>query len=117
MTIKQEMEDDKLDKDNIDNEEKVNPYQNIIIDEFDRDNIITSQMEQWSILSNLVNYVQYDRKTTNFYNLDVKVIDKKNHKKIYNILKVENSQVLKIDFGETLDTFKGEYLGMYDGVK
>ena len=35
-TIKQEIEDDRLDKDKIDNEEKVSPYQNIIINEFDR---------------------------------------------------------------------------------
>ena len=45
-TIKQEIEDDRLEKDNIDNEEEVNPYQNIIINEFDKENIITSQMEQ-----------------------------------------------------------------------
>ena len=43
--IKQEIEDGRLDKDNIDNEEEVNPYQNIIINEFDRENI-ASQMEQ-----------------------------------------------------------------------
>ena len=41
-TIKQEIEDEKLYKVNIDNEQKVNPYQNIIINEFDVENIITS---------------------------------------------------------------------------
>ena len=62
-TIKQEIEDDRLNKDNIDNEEEVIPYHNIIINEFDRENLITLQMEQWSILSNIVNYVQYNRKS------------------------------------------------------
>ena len=38
-------------------------------------------MEQWSILSNIVNYVQYDRAPKDFYNLDVKAIDQKNHRK------------------------------------
>ena len=64
--IKQEIEDDRLNKDNMDNEEEVNPYQNVIINEFDRENIITSQMEQWSILGNVVNYVQYDRSPRDF---------------------------------------------------
>ena len=81
-TIKQEIEDDRLDQDNTDNEEEVNPYQNIIVNEFDRENIITSQMEQKSILSNIVNYVQYDRNARDFYDLNVKVIDQKCHRKI-----------------------------------
>ena len=37
-------------------------------------------MEQWSILSNVVNYVQYDRNLKYFYDLVVKTIDQKNHR-------------------------------------
>ena len=48
-TIKQEIEDDRLDKDN--NNEEETPYWNIITNEFYRESIIASQMEQWSILS------------------------------------------------------------------
>ena len=59
-TIKQEIEEDKLSKSNIDEEEEVNPYNNIVINNIDRENVITSQMEQWWIPSN-VNYVQYNR--------------------------------------------------------
>ena len=44
-TIKEEIEEDTLYKDN-DNEKEDNPYQNIIINEFDRYNITTSQIEQ-----------------------------------------------------------------------
>ena len=73
-------------------------------------------MEQWSILSNIVNFVHYDRNPRDFYNLDVKVIDQKNHRKIYDRVKEEDRQVIEIDFGDTLDKLKGEYLDMYDGV-
>ena len=38
-------------------------------------------MEQWLILSNIVNYIQYERNPKNFYDLDVKAIDQKNHRK------------------------------------
>ena len=71
------MEEDRLDKDNNGSKEKVNPYQSIILDECDRDRIIASQIEQWSILSNIVDYVQYDRNPRHFY----KVIDQKYHMK------------------------------------
>ena len=68
---------DRLNKDNIDNKEEVNPYWNIIINEFDGENIIASQIEEWPIFHYVVNYVQYDRNPRDFYNLDVKVLDQK----------------------------------------
>ena len=43
--------------------------------------MITSQMEQWSILSNAVNYVKFDRNPKKFSDLDVKAIYQKNHGK------------------------------------
>ena len=74
-------------------------------------------MEQWSILSNVVNYVQYDRNAKDFYDLDIKVIDQKNHRKIYDRLKEEDRQVLELDFGNNPDKLREEYLYMYEGVK
>ena len=40
-------------------------------------------MEQWSILSNVVNYVEYNWHPTNFDHLDIKTVDQKSHRKIY----------------------------------
>ena len=54
-------------------------------------------MEQWSTLSKVVNYVQYDRKPKDVYNLDIKAINQKDHRKIYCGLKEEDRQVLKLD--------------------
>ena len=71
-TIKQEIED-KLTKDNTDDE--VNPYQKIVINNVYKDNINTSQMEQWSILSNIVNYIENGRNPKNFHELNVKALD------------------------------------------
>ena len=72
-------------------------------------------MEQWSIFINIVNYVQYDRHPKNFYDLSIKTVDSKSHKKIYN--KVEKRQILKLDFGNTPEKLKGEYLDMYKGIQ
>ena len=37
-------------------------------------------MEQWSILSNVVNYMQCNRHPKNFHNLDIKAVNQRNHK-------------------------------------
>ena len=60
-------------------------------------------MEQWLILSNVVDYVQYDRNHKNFCNLDIKALDQINHRKIYDRLQEEEGQVLELDFGNNQD--------------
>ena len=49
-------------------------------------------MEQWSILSNVVNYVQHNQHPKDFYNLDIRAADQNRHKKVYN--KEEERQIL-----------------------
>ena len=60
--------------------------------------MITSQMEQSSILSNVVSYVQYERKPRYFYNLDINAIDQKYHRKIHDRLKKEDKTGYGIKF-------------------
>ena len=83
-TIKQGIVEDKLSKDNIDDDE-INPYHKIIVNSIDKENIIPSQMEQWSIFSNVVNYVQYDRHPKFFLWFRCEVNRSENHKNIYMI--------------------------------
>ena len=60
-------------------------------------------MEQWLIFSNVVYNVQYNRNPGDFYHLDIKAIDQKNCRKIYDRLKEEDRQVLELDFGNNPD--------------
>ena len=71
-------------------------------------------MEQWSILSNVVNYIQYDRHPKNYCKLDIRAVDQKSHKKICN--KEEERQILELDFGNTPEKLK-ECLDMYEGIQ
>ena len=71
---------------------EINPNHKIIVNKAERDYTILSQMEQWPILSSMVNYIQYHRLPKNIYHLDIKAIDQKSHKKIYN--KKEEKQML-----------------------
>ena len=37
---------------------------------------LLGQMEQWSILSNTLNYIQYDRNPKNYHNLGISAVNK-----------------------------------------
>ena len=71
-------------------------------------------MEQWSILSNVVNYIQYDRHPKKFYNLNIRAVIMGNHKRRPNI--EEAREMLELDFGDTPEKLKGEYLDIYDWI-
>ena len=97
--IKQEIENDRLDKDNEIEEE--GSYQNMIINNFEKYNVDRniSQMEQRSILSNVINYIQYDRNPSDYFKLNIKAPGEKNHRK-------EDRQIIELDFGDTPDKLK-----------
>ena len=71
---------------------------------------ILSQMEQWSILSNLVNYIHYNRHSKNFYNLNIRAVNKEKCKRKSNI--EEKRQML--NFGDMPEKLKEEYLDIYE---
>ena len=79
------------------------------------DNAIISQMERWSILSNVVNFVHYSRHPKNFCNLDIRAVDPKRHMKLCN--KEEERQILYFNFGDNPEKLKREYLDMCEGIQ
>ena len=44
----------------------INPYRELIFNNAEKVETVLSQMEQWLIFSNIVNYIQYDRHPKNF---------------------------------------------------
>ena len=48
--------------------------------------------------------------------MDIKTLDYKQHKKLYNKLKGGEGQTLDMDFGDHQNTLKINYLDMYEGV-
>ena len=57
-------------------------------------------MEQWSILSNIVNYIQYNKHPKNFYNLNIRAVNKEKYKKI-KYRKKKERQMLELDIRDT----------------
>ena len=86
----------------------ITPYRELIVNNAEKIEIVLSQMEQWSILSNVVNYIQYDRHPKNFHNLNINTVNKEKYKRNSNI-EEEERHVLELDFGDTPEKLKGEY--------
>ena len=93
----------------------INPYRELIVNNAEKLETVLSQMEQWSVLSNVVNYIQYDRHPKIFYNLNIRAVNKEKYKRKSNI--EEERQVLVLDFGDMPDKLKEEYLDVYDGIQ
>ena len=68
-------------------------------------------MEQWSILSNILNYVQHSRLNSTNHTLNIKAVDK------YKYRPSKDSREFKeLDFGATLHKLQEEYMDIYEGI-
>ena len=70
-----------------------------------------TQMEQWSILSNILNYIQQDRHPKTYHSLSIIVVNR--HK----INTKEKGDIVELDFSVMLKVLKEEYLDVYDGIQ
>ena len=53
---------------------EINPYKEFIVNNAERIEPLMTQMQQWSILSNVLNYVQHTRFNSMNHTLDVKAV-------------------------------------------
>ena len=69
-------------------------------------------MEQWSVLSNVLNYIQYGRHPKNYHNLGISMVNKYKN----SLDTKEERDIIELDFGPTLNILKEEYLDIYEGI-
>ena len=108
-TIKEETDSDvELDKIHTNSGDE-NPYSELIVNYGSKVENTLSQMEQWSILFNVINYVQYSKVAKNFHNVTIKPINTNN--KISKKVKNENIDefLLKVDLASISDESREEY--------
>ena len=115
-TLKQEIEQEEELSRLHDTSGDINPYRELIVNNVEKVETVLSQMEQWSILSNVFNYVQYDKHPRKFHSLNISGVNKENYKRN---LKSEGkqSQKLDLDFSDTPGKLKGEYLDIYKRIQ
>ena len=76
-TMKQEMEDDKMTRNKLKEEDNTEPntYQMAILNKVSRDDIKTEQMIHWSILSDLIKYIDESSSSDMIPSLTLKPLD------------------------------------------
>ena len=69
-----------------------------------------TQMEHWSILSNVFNYVQHSRFNSMNHTLDVKAVNR------YKSKPDADREFEEVDFGTTQQRLQEEYMDIYEGI-
>ena len=74
-----------------------------------------SQMEQWSILSGNIIYVRSEDSDI-MNGINIKLIDYREHKRMYRKMGKEGGGRLDIDFRESPEIRKSRYMDVYDNI-
>ena len=70
-----------------------------------------TQIEQWSILSDILNYVQHSKFHSMNHTLDVKAVNKYKSKP-----NTDDREFKELDFGTTPQKLQEEYMDIYEGI-
>ena len=79
-TIEQEMEQEEQLSKIDDTNGETNPYQELVVNNAEKIEPLMTQMKQWSILSNVLNYVQHSRFHSMKHMIDIKAVNKYKHR-------------------------------------
>ena len=91
-------------------------YRELIVNNAGKIESTLSQMEQWSILSNVINYMQYSKNSKNFHTMSIKPINKNKINK--GRREGEKDRFMsQVSLRDTSDRLTEEYLDRYEGVK
>ena len=75
-TVKHEIEQEKQLSQMDDNSDEVNPYRELVVNNAEKIEMQKTQMEQWSILSNLLNYVQHSKFNSMSHSMNIKPVNR-----------------------------------------
>ena len=91
-------------------------HRELVINNAERIEMQKIQMEQWSILSNLLNYIQHSRFNSMNHSLDVKPVNKYKMKS-NDSLSLSDTEFREVDFGKVPQSLQDEYLDVYEGIQ
>ena len=104
--IEQEKQLGKID----DTSRETNPYKELVVNNAEKIEPLMTQMEQWSILSNILNYVQHSRFNSMNHTQDVKAMNK--YKSKLNV----DREFAELDYGTMPQRLQEEYMDIYEGI-
>ena len=89
---------------------EINPYRELIVNNAERTEPLMTQMEQWSILNNILNYAQHSKFNSMDDTLDVKAMNR------YKIKPDTDREFKELDFGITPQKQQEEYMDIYEAM-
>ena len=110
-TVKHEIEQEKQLSSMDDDSGETNPYRELVVNNAEKIEMQKTQMEQWSILSNLLNYVQHSKFNSMSHSLYIKPVNR------YKVKPNEEKEFREVDFGTTSQNLQEEYLDVYEGIQ
>ena len=112
-TLQQKLEHDRQLNRIDDTNRETNPYKELIVNNTEKIEPLLAQMEQRSILSNTLNYIEYDRHPKNYHNLGISTVNKYRN----SLDAKEERYIIELDFGLTSNILKVEYLDVFKGIQ
>ena len=109
--IEQETEQEKQLSRIDDTSTETNPYQELIVIKAEKIEPVMTQKEQWSILSNILNYVQHNRFHTMNHTLDIKAVNKYKYKS-----NTDDREFKELGFGTTPQKLQEEYMDICEEI-
>ena len=109
--IEQEIEQEKQLNKIDDTSGETNPYQELIGNNAEKIEPLMTQMEQWSILSNVLNYVQHNRFHSMNHTLNIKAVNRYKYKP-----NTDDREFKELDFGIMPQKVKEEYMDIYEVI-
>ena len=110
-TVQQEIEQEKQLNRTDDGNGEINPYKELVVNNAERTEPLMTQMEQWSILSNILNYVQHSKFNSINHSLNVKAVNR------CKVRLGTEKECKELDFGLIPHKLQEEYLDIYDGIQ
>ena len=109
--VKHEIEQEKQLSRMDDDSGEVNPYRELVVNNAEKIEMQKTQMEQWSILSNSLNYVQHSKFNSMSHSLNIKPVNR------YKVKPNEEREFREVDFGTNSQNLQDEYLDVYEGIQ
>ena len=100
-TVKHEIEQEKQLNQMDDDSGEVNPYRELVVNNAEKIEMQKTQMEQWSILSSLLNYVQHSTFHSMSHSLNIKPVNR------YKVKLNEKMEFREVDFGTNFAKLTG----------
>ena len=109
--IQQEIEQEKQLNRMDDRNGEINPYRELVVNNAEKTEPPMTQMEQWSILSNVLNYVQHNKFNSMNHTLNIRPVNR------YKVKPDTGKEFRDLDFGTVPQHLQEEYLDVYEGIQ